>query len=120
MSVDGLVQIKHSPRISKEVAADATPDERKAMVWTHETGWLPADEYNLSPQKFERRMRKRPREKLMRFKAYFSQEDLQILEKVAAARGQQPSDFVRFATLKLFAELGVVGEERKRLLLAFS
>lgn len=60
------------------------------------------------------------KEKLERFKVWFSSEDLQILEKVSAARGQQPADFVRFATLKLFAELGVVDGERRRLLLLFT
>ncbi len=61
----------------------------------------------------------RPR-KEQQFKVYFTEEDLRILEKVSADRGQSPDDFVTYATLKLLAELGVVGEERKRLLLLFA
>jgi hypothetical protein len=58
--------------------------------------------------------------RLEKVKVYFSAEDLQLLENVSAARGQRPDDFVRLATLKMFAELGVVDGERKRLLLLFT
>jgi galactokinase len=42
---------------------------------------------------------KQRREQLRRFKVHFSKEDLRILEKISAARGQKPDDFVRFARL---------------------
>jgi hypothetical protein len=62
----------------------------------------------------------RQKERLEKLKVYFTAEDLQLLENVSAARGQRPDDFVRLATLKMFAELGVVDGERKRLLLLFT
>jgi hypothetical protein len=42
---------------------------------------------------------KQRREQLKQFKVHFSKEDLQILAKISAARGQKPDDFVRFAKL---------------------
>jgi hypothetical protein len=47
---------------------------------------------------------------------YFSRDDLEVIAKVSSARGQRSEDLVRHATLKLLAELGVLGEERKRFL----
>jgi hypothetical protein len=138
-----LVQVKHASRVSKEDQQRNRRFQRDLLglidgaktlgesegVSPGKLDEIPVDkgaERALAPEPSQEKPIQKPppvpsvhKEKLEKFKVYFSAEDLEILGKVSAARGQQPSDFVRLATLKLFAELGAVDGERKRLLLLF-
>ena len=60
---------------------------------------------------------RRPRERLTKMNVWFTQDDITLIKKISALRGQKPEGLIQLATLKLLAELGVVGEERKRLLI---
>ena len=60
---------------------------------------------------------RKPRERLLKMNVWFTQDDARLVQKISAARGQNAADFIQAATLKLLAELGAVGEERKRLLI---
>lgn len=60
---------------------------------------------------------KASRKNYLKLKVYFTPEDTKLLEVISKARGEKPQDFVQTATLKMFAELGIVDEERKRFLI---
>jgi hypothetical protein len=59
---------------------------------------------------------RKPRGRLLKMNVWFTQDDVTLVRKISMARGQRPEDLIQLATLKLLAELGAVGEERKRLL----
>jgi hypothetical protein len=88
------LQEENSARRAEKVASVAPPDQV--------VGHQPPSTRSLStgkPTQKPPEIPKQRREQLRRFKVHFSKEDLRILEKISAARGQKPDDFVRFAIL---------------------
>lgn len=123
---NGVTANERLPQLEKETIPEAShdqPGDQATRIINISSGDMdrveetpPAEESIQKPPE----VAKQKRLQLRKFKVYFLQEEWQLIEKISAARGQRPDDLVRFATLKFFADLGIVDDARKQMILLFS